>query len=94
MSLCVLVCVSAGMCPGIGTADGIAFDWITRRIYYSDYLNQTINSMAEDGSNRTVIARVPKPRAIVLDPCQGYAIIFVLFLSAYFWKEWDLKLCS
>ncbi|XP_032148954.1 low-density lipoprotein receptor-related protein 2 isoform X4 [Sapajus apella] len=65
---------------GIGTADGIAFDWITRRIYYSDYLNQTINSMAEDGSNRTVIARVSKPRAIVLDPCQGYL----------YWADWDM----
>ncbi|XP_058520574.1 low-density lipoprotein receptor-related protein 2 [Ochotona princeps] len=63
----------------IGTPDGIAFDWINKRIYYSDYSNQTINSMAEDGSNRTVIARVPKPRAIVLDPCRGYM----------YWTDWS-----
>ncbi|ELW62289.1 Low-density lipoprotein receptor-related protein 2 [Tupaia chinensis] len=62
----------------IGTADGIAFDWINRRIYYSDYNNQTINSMAEDGSMRTVIARVSKPRAIVLDPCRGFL----------YWTDW------
>uniref|UniRef100_A0A8C6QUZ8 Low-density lipoprotein receptor-related protein 2 n=1 Tax=Nannospalax galili TaxID=1026970 RepID=A0A8C6QUZ8_NANGA len=62
----------------IGTADGIAFDWINRRIYYSDYINQTIYSMAENGSNRSVIARVPKPRAIVLDPCRGYM----------YWTDW------
>lgn len=77
------------MCPDIGIPDGIAFDWISRRIYYSDYLNQTINSMAEDGSQRTVVARVSKPRAIVLDPCRGYAVtFFIVFLSAYFRREW------
>ncbi|KAM7316467.1 hypothetical protein ACRRTK_024198 [Alexandromys fortis] len=58
----------------IGICDGIAFDWINRRIYYSDYTNQTINSVAEDGSKRAVIARVSKPRAIVLDPCRGQKI--------------------
>lgn len=62
----------------IGVTDGIAFDWINRRIYYSDFSNQTINSMAEDGSNRAVIARVSKPRAIVLDPCRGYM----------YWTDW------
>lgn len=34
--------------------------------------------MAVDGSNRTVIARVPRPRAVVLDPCRGYVFIFAL----------------
>uniref|UniRef100_A0A9L0IKU4 Low-density lipoprotein receptor-related protein 2 n=1 Tax=Equus asinus TaxID=9793 RepID=A0A9L0IKU4_EQUAS len=63
----------------IGAADGIAFDWINRRIYYSDYTNQTINSVAEDGSKRTVIAHVSKPGAIVLDPCRGYM----------YWTDWD-----
>uniref|UniRef100_A0A8D0H975 Low-density lipoprotein receptor-related protein 2 n=1 Tax=Sphenodon punctatus TaxID=8508 RepID=A0A8D0H975_SPHPU len=63
----------------LGTPDGIAFDWINNRIYYSDYLNQTISSMAVDGFNRTVIARVPRPRAIVLDPCRGYI----------YWTDWS-----
>ncbi|XP_048725147.2 low-density lipoprotein receptor-related protein 2 isoform X1 [Caretta caretta] len=64
---------------GLGTPDGIAFDWISNRVYYSDYLNQTISSMAVDGSNRTVVARVPRPRAIVLDPCRGYM----------YWTDWS-----
>ncbi|KAM9664148.1 low-density lipoprotein receptor-related protein 2 [Trichechus inunguis] len=63
----------------IGSAEGIAFDWINNRIYYSDYVNQTINSMAVDGSNRTVIARVLRPRAVVLDPCRGYM----------YWTDWS-----
>ncbi|XP_041433100.1 low-density lipoprotein receptor-related protein 2 isoform X2 [Xenopus laevis] len=62
----------------LGAPDGIAFDWIHKRVYYSDYLNQTISSMAVDGSDRTVIARVQRPRAIMLDPCRGYM----------YWTDW------
>ncbi|XP_058889689.1 low-density lipoprotein receptor-related protein 2-like isoform X2 [Acipenser ruthenus] len=62
----------------LGAPDGIAYDWISKRIYYSDYINQTINSMAIDGSQRTTIARVPRPRAIMLDPCRGYM----------YWTDW------
>lgn len=72
-----------GVCPAVGAADGIAFDWINRRIYYSDFINQTINSMAEDGSDHTVLAHVSNPRAIVLDPCQGYALSY--FFKSYFY---------
>ena len=75
------------MCPGIGSPEGIAFDWINRRIYYSDYTNQMIKSIATDGSRHTTIAEVPKPRGIVLDPCQGCVTI------AYFWREQGLKSC-
>ena len=55
----------------LGAPDGIAYDWINRRIYYSDYVNQSISSMSVDGSQRTVIAHVSRPRAIMLDPCRG-----------------------
>uniref|UniRef100_A0A4W4GUH3 Low-density lipoprotein receptor-related protein 2 n=1 Tax=Electrophorus electricus TaxID=8005 RepID=A0A4W4GUH3_ELEEL len=61
-----------------GAPDGIAYDWINKRIYYSDYVNQTINSMAVDGSQRTLIAQVPRPRAIMVDPCRGYM----------YWTDW------
>ncbi|XP_060033733.1 low-density lipoprotein receptor-related protein 2 [Erinaceus europaeus] len=63
----------------IGVSFGIAFDWINGRIYYSDIKNQTINSMALDGSSRSVVARVTNPRAIVLDPCRGYM----------YWIDWS-----
>ncbi|KAI2660889.1 Low-density lipoprotein receptor-related protein 2 [Labeo rohita] len=62
----------------LGAPDGIAYDWINKRIYYSDYINQTISSMAVDGSQRTVVAQVPRPRAIMLDPCRGYM----------YWTDW------
>uniref|UniRef100_A0A452F8B2 Low-density lipoprotein receptor-related protein 2 n=1 Tax=Capra hircus TaxID=9925 RepID=A0A452F8B2_CAPHI len=63
---------------GIGSPEGIAFDWVNKRIYYSDYTNQMIKSIATDGSRHAVIAQVPKPRGIVLDPCQGYM----------YWTDW------
>ncbi|XP_059822369.1 low-density lipoprotein receptor-related protein 2a isoform X1 [Hypanus sabinus] len=69
---------STHVVTGLSSPDGIAFDWINRRIYYSDYLNQTINSISINGGNHTIIANVPRPRAIVLDPCRGYM----------FWTDW------
>nr|XP_012637337.1 low-density lipoprotein receptor-related protein 2 [Microcebus murinus] len=65
----------------IGTVGGIAFDWINRRLYYTDYTNQTVNSMAEDGTKQSVIARVSKPSSLALDPCRGYL----------YWTDWDIN---
>lgn len=89
-------CISTCLCPDIGISDGIAFDWINRRIYYSDYTNQTINSVAEDGSKRAVIARVSKPRAIVLDPCRGYDMVFFIYCLTEGEWEWvpEVTLCT
>lgn len=75
VSLVVLMCCSwrCDLCglTDLGAPDGIAYDWINRRIYYSDYVNQSISSMSVDGSQRTIIAHVSRPRAIMLDPCRG-----------------------
>uniref|UniRef100_A0A3Q2Q3X8 Low-density lipoprotein receptor-related protein 2 n=1 Tax=Fundulus heteroclitus TaxID=8078 RepID=A0A3Q2Q3X8_FUNHE len=62
----------------LGAPDGIAYDWINKRIYYSDYVNQSISSMSVDGAQRTIIAHVSRPRAIMLDPCRGYM----------YWTDW------
>ncbi|KAM7407483.1 hypothetical protein PAMA_003284 [Pampus argenteus] len=62
----------------LGAPDGIAYDWINNRIYYSDYVNQSISSMSVDGSQRTIVAHVSRPRAIMLDPCRGYM----------YWTDW------
>ncbi|TNN64423.1 Low-density lipoprotein receptor-related protein 2 [Liparis tanakae] len=62
----------------LGAPDGIAYDWINKRIYYSDYVNQSISSMSVNGSQKTVIAHVSRPRAIMLDPCRGYM----------YWTDW------
>uniref|UniRef100_A0A8C4T430 EGF-like domain-containing protein n=1 Tax=Erpetoichthys calabaricus TaxID=27687 RepID=A0A8C4T430_ERPCA len=62
-----------------GVSSGIAYDWIHRRLYVSDYNNQSILSMSLEGKNRTYIAHVPSPRAIIVDPCKGYM----------YWTDWS-----
>ncbi|TKS67243.1 Low-density lipoprotein receptor-related protein 2 [Collichthys lucidus] len=71
---------SSGAGANLGAPDGIAYDWINQRIYYSDYVNQSIYSMSVDGLQRTIIAHVSRPRAIMLDPCRGYM----------YWTDWGI----
>jgi low density lipoprotein-related protein 2 len=51
--------------------EGIAYDWTHRKIYWTDSSNNSIYAMNLDGSQLVMIARVERPRAIVLDPCNG-----------------------
>lgn len=52
--------------------EGIAFDWTTKKIYWTDSANRSIYAMNKDGSQLVMIAHVERPRAIVLDPCEGF----------------------
>lgn len=52
--------------------EGIAFDWTAKKIYWTDSANRSIYAMNRDGTQLVMIAHVERPRAIVLDPCQGY----------------------
>lgn len=51
--------------------EGIAYDWTQRKIYWTDSANNSIYAMNLDGSELVMISRVERPRAIVLDPCNG-----------------------
>lgn len=51
--------------------EGIAYDWTQKKIYWSDSSNHSIYAMNLDGSDLVMIARVERPRAIVIDPCNG-----------------------
>ncbi|XP_055683188.1 low-density lipoprotein receptor-related protein 2 [Lutzomyia longipalpis] len=51
--------------------EGIAYDWTQKKIYWTDSLNNSIYAMNVDGSSLVMISRVERPRAIVLDPCNG-----------------------
>lgn len=51
--------------------EGIAYDWTQKKVYWSDSSNHSIYAMNLDGTNLVMIARVERPRAIVIDPCNG-----------------------
>lgn len=51
--------------------EGIAYDWTQKKIYWTDSSNNSIYAMNMDNTDLVMIARVERPRAIVLDPCNG-----------------------
>nr|CAD7197742.1 unnamed protein product [Timema douglasi] len=51
--------------------EGIAYDWTQKKIYWTDSSNNSIYAMNVNGSELVMIARVERPRAIVVDPCNG-----------------------
>jgi len=52
--------------------EGIAYDWVSKKIYWTDSSNKSIYAMNLDGSQIVDIVHVDRPRALVLDPCAGY----------------------
>ncbi|KAK0162271.1 hypothetical protein PV327_008621 [Microctonus hyperodae] len=51
--------------------EGISYDWTQKKVYWTDSSNNSIYAMNIDGSDLVMIARVDRPRAIVVDPCNG-----------------------
>lgn len=51
--------------------EGVAYDWTQQKIYWTDSSNHSIYAMNLDGTDLIMIARVERPRAIVIDPCNG-----------------------
>ena len=48
------------------------FDWLHKRLYYTDNALKTISSSYIDGTNiTTLLSGLDKPRAIAVDPCRG-----------------------
>ena len=65
--------------PGKGTdvladtinPEGIAFDWVHDKIYWTDSRNRSVYSMKTDGTQIVDMAQVSRPRAIAVHPCKG-----------------------
>ena len=51
--------------------DGIAYDWIAKKVYWTDSRINRIFSMNIDRTHRVTLAVTERPRAIVVDPCRG-----------------------
>ncbi|CAF1581398.1 unnamed protein product, partial [Rotaria sordida] len=50
---------------------GIAYDWVSDRLYWTDERYGRIISARNNGSERLVIAGSSRPRGIVVHPCKG-----------------------
>lgn len=59
---------------GIFSPDGLACDWITKKIYWADSDSGRIEVALYNGSYQTVLfwENLDQPRAIVLVPSEGY----------------------
>lgn len=60
-------------CPGVGSAEGLAYDQHTQYLYWSSYSESSIERLKVDGSSekeRVVKLRSEDhPRAIVINSC-------------------------
>ncbi len=55
---------------GLDLVEGIAYDWITKVIYFVDSRLHTLEVCQVDGRNRVILlnSNITQPRGIVLDP--------------------------
>ncbi len=58
-------------CSDLDDPEGLAYDWVNKRLYFTDFYAQNVQSVGVDGENRTIIAHASSPRGIVVDPCYG-----------------------
>ncbi|XP_070576042.1 low-density lipoprotein receptor-related protein 4-like isoform X2 [Ptychodera flava] len=57
----------------LGRPNGIAVDWISNNIYWTDAIAGTIEVAKHDGSfRRTLLYSLDNPRGIAVDPVNGY----------------------
>ena len=58
---------------GLVRPEGIAVDWVTRKIYWTDSHSKLIEVVNLDGKQRSVLFwnNLDQPRAIVVDPSHG-----------------------
>ena len=66
---------------GINSPEGLALDWVTKRLYWVDDMSNTVEVVNTDGSDRRVLKDgLDRPRDIVVDPFQKYAIDQLWFM--------------
>lgn len=64
----------------VHTPEGLAVDWVAKKIYWTDGVYNEIEVAEFNGSNRFTLfdSNIHEPRAIVVDPFHGYL----------FWTDW------
>ncbi|XP_064621672.1 nidogen-1-like isoform X2 [Lineus longissimus] len=72
---------SENIVRGLGSPEGVAVDWLTGNIYWTDSILDRIEVSRNDGTNRKVLvdSGLVNPRAIVTDPLGGKV----------YWTDWN-----
>ena len=69
------------LADGVHSPDGLAVDWLFKHLYWTDTGHDSISVANYDGTKkRTLISTgLDDPRAISLDPMNGYVLIAVVY---------------
>lgn len=59
------------------TAEGLAVDWVGKKIYWSDVFSGQIMSMTTNKTHKTPLANVATPRAVAVHPCKGSVKLYM-----------------
>ncbi|CAG5126006.1 unnamed protein product, partial [Candidula unifasciata] len=70
--------LAPGYIHDLSSVEGIAFDWVGKKLYWADLARNRICSINVNLTNKVVIAVVQSPRALAIDPCKGYI----------YWSDW------
>uniref|UniRef100_A0A3Q3BE47 Low-density lipoprotein receptor-related protein 2-like n=1 Tax=Kryptolebias marmoratus TaxID=37003 RepID=A0A3Q3BE47_KRYMA len=55
--------------PELDDPEGLAYDWVHKRLYFTDYYKRNVQAIGVDGLNRSIVAHANRPRGIIVDPC-------------------------
>jgi len=62
---------------GISQLEGLAVDWISHNVYWTDFIQGRIEMSRFDGMSRLVVAwQDVRPRAIAVDPMNGSVLCY------------------
>ena len=71
--LCVLIPLKVIIRDDLGQVDGLAVEWESELIYWTDYLYERLEVAKVDGSSRRTLftSELYNPRGIAVDPKSG-----------------------
>uniref|UniRef100_A0A2C9KAN0 EGF-like domain-containing protein n=1 Tax=Biomphalaria glabrata TaxID=6526 RepID=A0A2C9KAN0_BIOGL len=69
-----------GYVHDVTSVEGIAFDWVGKKLYWADLFRNKIYSINVNLTYKVVIATVQSPRALAIDPCKGFI----------YWSDWGV----